>query len=167
MIYEVFIRTKSLFEILQQALAGTPCKVIFHRFEGPWGDASFHTADLDKTPWKEYNEGGYNKIYVSKGKTPSKPQDWSFLEKEAAHLIEITGGRMEKKVLEQSTLRPLARESEMVALFKTLVRLLDKKSAKGARLNSYPYPKVRSETGAEVLELYSNLNTKAIRATPA
>jgi hypothetical protein len=167
MMYEIFIRTQSLFETLREALEGTTCKVVFQRFEGPWGDAGFRVADLRKTPWKDYNEGGYSVIYVSKGKAPAKPTDWAFLDKEAARLIEIAGGRTEKKALEMSVLRPMAKKSEMEALFKKLTRLLDKASTKGARLNGQPYPKIRIETGAEDLELYEDLKTKTIRATPA
>jgi hypothetical protein len=80
-----------------------------------------------------YSSGGFSEIVLSLTAGPEHGQDWGFLERCAADIIVITGGRSAAGVLEAWHLRVLAKQSSVTSLYRRLRRKIGALCKKGMR----------------------------------
>lgn len=166
---EAFLPTRSLFVILEEVVGQHGGRLVFQRFESATRPAGFWVFDPLAEAADAYLEGGYRVIYISLGPTPLGPQDWAFLERAEAHLIELEGGRQQDRDLELVVARTLAKRSRAEKLFRGLRDAMRLRCDEGVQLNGQPYPNIlhARELAGKDVNLWLDLDTRTISASTA
>jgi hypothetical protein len=158
-----FIPPTIFFDLILPEISRRDVKVIFRRFKSATQEAGFFVPECNQDLGKCYVEGGFQTVYFSLGKTPSKHNDWNFTEVAADELLELRGGRLKEPYLELSRLRSFTKVTRAKALYDTLVRKIRSVSSRGKlRLDGHPYPGVYySDDALRFLLCYDLENTES------
>jgi len=163
---EAFVPTPLLFALVREVAQGADTRLVFQRFESRHHRPGLFVVEPDADPASQYLAGGYQLAYVSVGDVPRDDQDWEFLERASAKLVELAGARQLGRDLEQVVIRPLAKQSQAAKLFKELQRRIASVCERGVRLNGVLYPRIlyaKELVGGE-MRLWVDIEAKSISA---
>lgn len=140
--------------------------LIFRRARSEQFAAGFTVIPLDGDLARLYREGAYQEFFLSSAGVPTHERDWSFTTTAMSGLLQFSGGRMERTVLEECVARPVAKDTLVKRPFEQLRKALNKVCRRGLRekktgtvyRNLYWEPKV-FELG---LELRTQLDYEGI-----
>jgi len=164
---EVFVPTRSLFVVLGEVVGQHGGRLVFQRFESATCRAGFAVFDPVAGSAEAYLEGDYRVIYITLGPTPLGSEDWAFLERAEADLIELQGGRQRGRDLELVVARTLAKKSRAEKLFRALRDAIRLRCRQGVQLNGEPYPNIlhTRELAGQDVNLWIDLDARTISAS--
>lgn len=166
---EAFIPTDMLLDLSAARARTERAALIFQRFQIPNLAAALTVVEPTSGLGAAYNDGGYQLFYLSSKPVPAHPEDFAFLDREAAHLIEFAGGRQRARDLEQVTIRLLAQRSKATPTFTALESAMRELCRQGALLNGRPCPRIfyAASLVSQPCTWWVDLETKTIRAEPS
>ncbi|MGK3967131.1 hypothetical protein WMF38_23520 [Sorangium sp. So ce118] len=139
---------------------------MLQRFETAHHGAALSVVETTPLAADEYLNGGYQLMYLALRKAPASEHDWGFVDREAADLLELAGARQRGEDLEQVTVRPVAKKTNVARLFAATKAALAASCKQGVTLNGQLYPKIfyAKELEARRLRLWVDIETKTISA---
>jgi hypothetical protein len=164
---EAFIPTVVLFETITDVARSHKAHLVLQRFEGAHGGAALSVVEASHLAAHEYLRGGYQLVYlVASRRAPASEQDWGFIDREAANLLEFAGARQRGQDLEQVTIRPVAKKTNVATLFAATRAAIVASCKRGMRLNGRLYPKIfyAKELEARSFQLWVDIETRTISA---
>ncbi|WP_437914624.1 hypothetical protein WME73_02550 [Sorangium sp. So ce302] len=163
---EAFIPTVVLFETITDVARSHKAHVVLQRFEGAHGGAALSVVEASPLAAHEYLRGGYQLVYLASRRAPAGEQDWGFFDREAANLLEFAGARQRGQALEQVTIRPVAKKTNVATLFAATGAAIVASCKQGMRLNGRLYPKIfyAKELEAGSLQLWVDIETRTLSA---
>ena len=159
-----FMPTSTFFSLVKPILEKEKISVIFRRYETCEFTAGWEVIHLDSEMADIYLYGGFREIYFSFGKTPKHNMDWAFTENASEQLLELTGGRMGKMILEEFVLRTFAKKSKANKLFNLIKRKIKSVSDCGkiVTLKGQQYPNIYYSSDSVGFKLYNDIYDKDI-----
>lgn len=163
---EAFVPTAMLFQMIADVARPHEARLVLQRFETAHHGAALSVVEATSLAADEYLCGGYEVVYLALRKVPASEQDWSFVDREAADLLEFAGARQRGEDLEQVTIRPLARKTNVARLFAATKAAIAAACKQGVTLNGQLYPKIfyAKELEARRSRLWVDIETKTISA---
>ncbi|AUX28654.1 MULTISPECIES: hypothetical protein [Sorangium] len=163
---EAFIPTAMLFQTIADVARPHKAHLVLHRFETAHRDAALSVVEATPLAADEYLSGGYLLMYLALRQAPASEQDWSFVDREAANLLEFAGARQRGQDLELVTVRPVAKKTNVARLFAATKAAIAASCKRGVMLNGQLYPKIFYAKELEVrrFRLWVDIETKTISA---
>ncbi|HMW46682.1 MAG TPA: hypothetical protein PKD17_02110 [Cellvibrionaceae bacterium] len=139
---EAFLPTQTLLTLVAELAEKEGANIIFCRYKPTDQKPGFTVVQAAPDLANKYLDGKYEQILLSLKGLPKHEQDWEFIERASAYLIEINGGRQDADNIGQTTIRLIDKKSKATKVFNGLKAAVKAISGVGVLVNGNPYPKI-------------------------
>ncbi|HEX8452391.1 MAG TPA: hypothetical protein VF647_09860 [Longimicrobium sp.] len=154
-----FLHPDTLCGILRDEAESRGLRVIVRRWGHPGECREVAPGELCEI----LREHKYDEIYLSVGAVPRRAGDTSFLDSGEEDILVVSGGRMRGTVLEQGTLRELAKNTRARPAYSALRKSISQRSAgQGVTARGSRYAGVFYDEPARGMELREDLDDDSI-----
>lgn len=166
---ELFLPVERLFAAICAVAEERGARLVLQRFasEADPSEYGFFALSPGEDVAEAYQRAEGAVLYLSLGGVPRAPRDWAFLEREAAQLLELSGGRSRGFDLGQAILRCVAKSSQARPLFTAMKARLTQSCARGVTIGGQRYPRIYYDPALSrsPWRLWVDLETRTMEAS--
>ncbi|MFO1367349.1 MAG: hypothetical protein U1F46_00020 [Marinagarivorans sp.] len=165
---EAFLPTQTLLTLVAELAEKEDANIIFCRYKPTDQKPGFTVVQAAADLANTYLDGKYEQILISLKGLPKQEQDWEFIERASAYLIEINGGHQDADNIGQTTIRLIDKKSKATKVFNALKTAVKAISGMGVLVNGNPYPKIYFDLAliAAPIQLWVDIETKQKAVKP-